>query len=108
MSFASFVLMITAGSACVAWIGFGLSYSRVRWERSPEGRNVMVLTICLVVLMGTIAFNQFIPWMEVKLLLVTLSLLGIAITGVWRTYQLKAAQKAHKARTETSKRQENE
>jgi hypothetical protein len=90
------ILTIPAIAALIVWVGFVFTYSKVKWEKSPEGRNVMTLALSIILLVGTIALNRFIPWMEFKLWAVAIALTAIAITGVWRTHQLRMAQKARK------------
>lgn len=86
---------VAAIVALIVWLYFGYAYDKYTWYRSPEGRNVMAMAISINVSLIALLAALFTPYLFISMAIGFVSLLGIATVGVWRTVQMKRAQKAY-------------
>ena len=78
------ILAAARAGAASAALWFAVAYSRVRWEDSPEGRNVMALSWCRIVVRasgaGRLVADSH-PWID---LITAAAWLGVIVVLVWR------------------------
>lgn len=81
-------VIVSASAALLAWATFAAWYwVRARWWESPEGRNVMGVSLTLCAALLLVITSQPHDWPRV---LVCLALAGLAVQ---RTVQLERAQR---------------
>lgn len=85
MSLITLAYAIALWAATLAVLVFGASYSTVKWEKSPEGRNVMALTVSLALLLTSRLINFLTDWDVITDWIRVAALLGVALCMAWRT-----------------------
>lgn len=92
MAIAEIILTITALIALIAWVLFAVSYDRVRWYSSPEGRNVMTVSAGIILMILTVIINRIATLENFSYWSMSASLIIVAVAGFWRGKQLRKAQ----------------
>ena len=85
------ILAVTQAAAALAAAAFVCRYSGTKWERTPEGRNIMALSMCLLIIGATSAASALwpSPWLDA---LTAAGWAGAAVVLAWREYLRSHAQ----------------
>jgi hypothetical protein len=90
------VLMAGAVGLLSWW--FVWRYSRVTWQRTPEGRHLMRLTVVLGLTYSATAVFYFVPLPPIAHALASLALFSVTAAEMWtRITLLHDAQRDHDA-----------
>lgn len=101
MSDAEILLAVSRSLAAAAALVFAVSYSRVAWRVTPEGRNVMALSVCIVIVsaLGAVRLVHETPQID---LVASVAWIGVAAVLVWR-HRIRLRLHAEWRRTHPSK-----
>lgn len=81
--------------AFIATLFFILTYNRVRWERSPEGVNAMLVSLAVLLLSTAGIVRRLIANPVAENFLVMAAWSGVAILMLHRTCLVRSAQREH-------------
>lgn len=91
------VVLVLQCAALAAALAFSTWYGvRASWWRSPEGRNIMGVSIAVAAVLVLIVLQQFFPDYPGRRAVQVVVYATVAALFVQRTVQLERAQRSHR------------
>lgn len=91
-------LTVIRGVALLLCLLFIYKYSRVRWERSPEGVNTMFVTVALAMIATLALVRGLVPFQSIEVACSFAAWLGVGALMVHRIRMLTMAQRNRRNR----------